>query len=384
MNKIANHTYYIGVNDHQIDLFEGQYRVPNGMAYNSYVIIDEKIAVLDTVDIHFENEWLSNVKEALNERMPDYLIIQHMEPDHSASILTFLEAFPHTTIVGNIKTFAMIKQFFPQIHPNQWVVKENDTLELGKHTLRFIMAPMVHWPEVMVTYDEENKILYSADGFGKFGALDCEENWINEARRYYIGIVGKYGVQVQNLLKKVSLLDIQMICPLHGPILSDKLGYYINLYMIWSSYEVEEEGILVAYNSVYGHTKEAVFKLEKELKLKGCKQVELRDLARSDMSEVVSLAFKYPKLVLASLTYNGDVFPYMNTFIEALKERNYQNRVVAIIENGTWAPMAAKKITEKFANSKGIQYIDLVVKIQSSMSEENDGEIKMLAEKLMQ
>lgn len=382
MNKIAEDTYYIGVNDHQIDLFEGQYIVPKGMAYNSYVIIDEKIAVFDTVDQHFKQDWLSHVKMVLQERLPDYLIIQHMEPDHSANILHFLEVFPQVTLVGNAKTFTMIHQFFPHIQAKQWVVKENDTLELGKHTLQFIMAPMVHWPEVMVTYDEKNKILFSADGFGKFGALDVEEQWIDEARRYYIGIVGKYGVQVQNLLKKVSTLDVNMICPLHGPILKDNLVYYIHLYQIWSSYQAEEEGILIAYNSVYGHTKEAVLYLEKELKDSGYQRVILRDLARSDMSEVVALAFQYSKLVLASLTYNGDVFPYMRTFIDALKERNYQKRMVAIIENGTWAPMVAKKIKENFANLKEIQYIDFVVTIPSAMQEENYHEIKMLAKEL--
>lgn len=382
MNKIAEDTYYIGVNDHQIDLFEGQYIVPKGMAYNSYVIIDEKIAVFDTVDQHFKQEWLSHVKMVLQGKLPDYLIIQHMEPDHSANIFHFLEIFPQVTLVGNAKTFTMIHQFFPHIQAKQWVVKENDTLELGKHVLQFIMAPMVHWPEVMVTYDEKNKILFSADGFGKFGALDIEEQWIDEARRYYIGIVGKYGVQVQNLLKKVSTLDVKMICPLHGPILKDNLEYYIHLYQIWSGYQAEEEGILIAYNSVYGHTKEAVLYLEKELKDSGYQRVILRDLARSDMSEVVALAFQYSKLVLASLTYNGDVFPYMRTFIDGLKERNYQKRIVAIIENGTWAPMVAKKIKENFANLKEIQYIDLVVTISSAMHEENYHQIKRLAKEL--
>lgn len=382
MNKIAEDTYYIGVNDHQIDLFEGQYIVPKGMAYNSYVIIDEKIAVFDTVDQHFKQEWLSHVKMVLQGRLPDYLIIQHMEPDHSANILHFLEVFPQVTLVGNAKTFTMIHQFFPHIQAKQWVVKENDTLGLGKHVLQFIMAPMVHWPEVMVTYDEKNKILFSADGFGKFGALDIEEQWIDEARRYYIGIVGKYGVQVQNLLKKVSTLDVKMICPLHGPILKDNLEYYLHLYQIWSGYQAEEEGILIAYNSVYGHTKEAVLYLEKELKDNGYPRVILRDLARSDMSEVVALAFQYSKLVLASLTYNGDVFPYMRTFIDGLKERNYQKRIVAIIENGTWAPMVAKKIKENFANLKEIQYIDLIVTISSAMHEENYHQIKRLAKEL--
>lgn len=383
MKKIADDTYYVGVNDHQIDLFEGQYYVPNGMSYNSYVIMDEKIAIMDTVDIHFENEWLANVQEALNGKQPDYLVIQHMEPDHSASIPHFLKMFPKTTVVGNAKTFTMLEKFFPNIEVKQFVVKENDVLKLGKHTLQFIMAPMVHWPEVMITYDKENKLLFTADGFGKFGALDQEEDWVNEARRYYIGIVGKYGVQVQNLLKKVSTFDVQMICPLHGPVLKDQLEYYIGLYDTWSSYKAEEEGILIAYSSVYGHTKEAAINLENELKIKGCKTVEIRDLARSDMAEVVSLAFKYNKLVLASLTYNGDLFPHMNIFIEALKERNYQNRLIAVIENGAWAPVVAKKITEKFATSKGIEFLDSVVKICSAMTEDNHQEIKVLAEKLL-
>lgn len=379
MNKIAKDIYYIGVNDYQIDLFEGQYRVPNGMSYNSYLIMDEKIAIMDTVDIHYSEEWLNNIKKVIRDKLPDYIVIQHMEPDHSASIVDFLNTYPNTTVVGNAKTFAMLQQFF-QIEINkEKIVKENDELCLGNHTLKFIFAPMVHWPEVMVTYDINEQILFSADGFGKFGALDVEEEWINEARRYYIGIVGKYGVQVQNVLKKVSTLHIKMICPLHGPVLNDNLEYYLHLYDTWSSYEAEENGVLIAYNSVYGNTKEAVFELEKELKKMPNLHIEIRDLARSDMAEVVALAFKYSKLVIASITYNGDLFPYTNQFIEALKERNYQKRRIGVIENGTWSTMVLKKIKEKFANSKEITIIENSVKISSSLNEDNKNEMKQFA-----
>lgn len=383
MNKVSSDIYYIGVNDHQIDLFEGQYSVPNGMSYNSYVIVDEKIAVMDTVDINFSDEWLANLKEVLKNQFPDYIVIQHMEPDHSASLINFLNTYPDTTVVGNAKTFTMIKQFFQTDINNKCIVKENDELNLGTHALKFVFAPMVHWPEVMVTYDSKDQILFSADGFGKFGALDIEEDWTNEARRYYIGIVGKYGVQVQNLLKKASTLNIKMICPLHGPVLNNNLEYYLNLYNTWSSYNAEEEGILIVYNSVYGNTKQAVFELEMELKNNQYQNIQIRDLARLDMAEVVALAFKYSKLVIATITYNGDLFPYTNTFIEALKERNYQKRRIGIIENGTWAIMVSKKIKEKFANSKEINFIENSIKINSSLSKDNKEEIKQFAQALI-
>lgn len=383
MNRVTNDIYYIGVNDHQIDLFEGQYTVPNGMSYNSYVVMDDKIAIMDTVDINFSSEWLANLKDVLKNQLPDYIIIQHMEPDHSASLVNFLNAYPNTTVVGNAKTFTMIKQFFQIDINNKLIVKENDELNLGSHKLRFVFAPMVHWPEVMVTYDSKDQVLFSADGFGKFGALDREEEWINEARRYYIGIVGKYGVQVQNLLKKVLSLDVKIICPLHGPVLSDNLEYYLNLYNIWSSYNAEEEGILIVYNSVYGNTKQAVFELEEELKNNQYQNVQIRDLARSDTAEVVALAFKYSKLVIATITYNGDLFPYTNTFIEALKERNYQKRMIGVIENGTWTIMILKKIKEKFANSKEIIFIENSVKINSSLSKDNKEEIKQFVQSLI-
>lgn len=383
MNKVTNDIYNVGVNDHQIDLFEGQYIVPNGMSYNSYIIMDEKIAIVDTVDINFSDEWLTNLKDILKNELPNYIVIQHMEPDHSASLVNFLNIYPNTIVVGNAKTFTMIKQFFQIDINNKLIVKENDELNLGSHTLKFVFAPMVHWPEVMVTYDSKNQILFSADGFGKFGALDIEEDWTNEARRYYIGIVGKYGAQVQNLLKKASTLNIKMICPLHGPVLSSNLEYYLHLYNIWSSYNAEEEGILIVYNSVYGNTKQAVFELEMELKNNQYQNIQIRDLARSDMAEVVALAFKYTKLVIATITYNGDLFPYTNTFIEALKERNYQKRRIGIMENGTWAIMVSKKIKEKFANSKEITFIENSVKINSSLSEDNKEEIKKLSQALI-
>ena len=344
ISSITKDIIYVGVNDHDVDLFEGQYIVPNGMAYNSYVIMDERIAVMDTVDAHFGEEWLSNIKEALNGREPDYLVVQHMEPDHSANIVNFIAAYPNVKVVGNAKTFAMIADFFDITIPeeNGVAVANGKSLSLGAHQLTFVFAPMVHWPEVMVTYDAKDKVLFSADGFGKFGALDVEEEWDCEARRYYIGIVGKYGAQVQALLKKAAALDIAIICPLHGPVLKDNLAHYINLYDIWSSYRAESEGVMIAYTSVYGHTKAAAELLNDKLTELGCKKVVLCDLARSDMAEAVEDAFRYGKLVLATTTYNADIFPFMRTFIEHLTERNYQNRTVGFIENGAWAPMAAK------------------------------------------
>lgn len=371
MEQITNDVYYVGVNDHEIDLFEGQYIVPNGMAYNSYVLTDEKIAVFDTVDKKFCEKWIKNVKEVLNGRKPDYIIISHMEPDHSANLVEFLEIFPEVTVVGNAKTFGILDNFFHREIKNKKTVSDGEILSLGKNNLKFIFAPMVHWPEVMVTYCEEQKILFSADAFGKFGALDEEEEWACEARRYYFGIVGKYGVQVQGLLKKLSGVELQKILPLHGPVLQDNLSYYIGLYNIWSSYGVEAEGVFIAYTSVYGNTKKAVEELKEKLKEKGCPKVAVADLARSDMAECVEDAFKYGKIVLASTTYNGDVFPYMNSFLEALTERNYQNRKIAIIENGSWAPTVARIIKEKFSKSKNIEFVEPVVKIISSLTQEN-------------
>lgn len=380
MNQITNDVYYVGVNDYKIDLFEGQYKVPKGMAYNSYVIVDEKVAVMDTVDKNFTHEWLDNIRDVLGNRKPDYLVVQHMEPDHSANIMNFLKIYPDTTIVGNSKTFKMIDQFFHQEIANKLEVKENDTLNLGSHTLTFVFAPMVHWPEVMVTYDSTDHILFSADAFGRFGALDDNSEWIDEARRYYIGIVGKYGVQVQQLLKKASALDIKTICPLHGPVLMKNLGYYLNLYNTWSSYQPEEDGIMIAYTSVYGNTKKAVAELEAKLKLKGTPKIETFDLARCDMAEAVAKAFKYSKLVLATTTYNAGIFPFMNIFIENLVERNFQNRSVAIMENGSWAPLAAKVIKAKLESSKNITYVEPVIKIMSSLSEESSAQLKTLVE----
>lgn len=371
MEQITNDVYYVGVNDHEIDLFEGQYIVPNGMAYNSYVLTDEKIAVFDTVDKKFCEKWIKNVKEVLNGRKPDYIIISHMEPDHSANLVDFLEIFPEVTVVGNAKTFGILDNFFHREIKNKKTVSDGEILSLGKNNLKFIFAPMVHWPEVMVTYCEEQKILFSADAFGKFGALDVEEEWACEARRYYFGIVGKYGVQVQGLLKKLSGVELQKILPLHGPVLQDNLSYYIGLYNIWSSYGVEAEGVFIAYTSVYGNTKKAVEELKEKLKEKGCPKVAVADLARSDMAECVEDAFKYGKIVLASTTYNGDVFPYMNSFLEALTERNYQNRKIAIIENGSWAPTVARIIKEKFSKSKNIEFVEPVIKIISSLTQEN-------------
>ena len=381
--KITNDIIYVGVNDHDIDLFEGQYIVPNGMAYNSYVIMDEKIAVMDTVDRHFTHQWLDNIQTALGSRKPDYLVVQHMEPDHSANIANFMKTYPGTTIVSNAKAFPMMKNFLGDDYAACRIeVGEGSTLDLGKHKLNFVTAPMVHWPEVIMTYDSTDKVLFSADGFGKFGALDVEEDWACEARRYYFGIVGKYGVQVQNVLKKAAGLDISIICPLHGPVLSENLGYYLNLYGIWSSYGVESEGIMIAYTSVYGNTKKAVELLEQKLKANGCPKVVVTDLARDDMAEAVEDAFRYGRLVLASTTYNADVFPFMRTFIEHLTERNYQNRTVAVIENGSWAPQAAKVMTGLLANSKNITFAQNTVHIKSALNDESKAQIDALAAEL--
>ena len=384
--RITDDILYVGVNDHNIDLFEGQYIVPNGMAYNSYVINDEKIAVMDTVDAAFGDEWLKNIADVLNGATPDYLIVQHMEPDHSANIQKFLEVYPNTKVVGNAKTFTMIGNFVRDLKladENKLEVKNKDTLTLGKHELTFVFAPMVHWPEVMVTYDSKDKVLFSADGFGKFGALDVEEDWDCEARRYYIGIVGKYGAQVQNLLKVAATLDIQTICPLHGPVLTENLEHYIGQYNTWSSYGTESEGVMIAYTSVYGNTKKAVELLAEKLKEKGCPKVVVTDLAREDMAEAVEDAFRYGKIVLASTTYNGDVFPLMKTFIEHLTERNYQNKTIGLIENGSWASMAGKVMTGMFEKSKNITWLETSVKIMSSMDEQNKADIEKMAEELM-
>lgn len=384
--RITDDILYVGVNDHNIDLFEGQYIVPNGMAYNSYVINDEKIAVMDTVDAAFGDEWLKNIADVLNGATPDYLIIQHMEPDHSANIQKFLEVYPNIKVVGNAKTFTMIGNFFRDLKladENKLEVKNKDTLTLGKHELTFVFAPMVHWPEVMVTYDSKDKVLFSADGFGKFGALDAEEDWDCEARRYYVGIVGKYGAQVQNLLKVAATLDIQVICPLHGPVLTENLEHYIGQYNTWSSYGTESEGVMIAYTSVYGNTKKAVELLAEKLKEKGCPKVVVTDLAREDMAEAVEDAFRYGKIVLASTTYNGDVFPLMKTFIEHLTERNYQNKTIGLIENGSWASMAGKVMRGMFEKSKNITWLETSVKIMSSMDEQNKADIEKMAEELM-
>lgn len=381
---ITNDIKYLGVNDYDIDLFEGQYIVPNGMAYNSYVVCDEKAAVFDTVDASFTDVWLQNLEEALSGRTPDYLIVQHMEPDHSAGIRVFAEKYPGAVIVATAQAFRMMQQFFGQDFADRRIIAaEMSTLCLGKHTLTFITAPMVHWPEVMVTYDDVDKVLFSADGFGKFGALDTDEDWACEARRYYIGIVGKYGMQVQALLKKAAALDIQKICPLHGPVLTEDLGYYLNLYHTWSSYGVESEGVMIAYTSVYGHTKEAAKLLAEKLEEKGCPKVVLCDLARGDMSEAVEDAFRYGKLALATTTYNMDIFPFMKQFIEHLTERNFQNRTIAIIENGSWAPAAARTIRKMFENSQNITYAETTVTIKSAMTDENKAELDRLAEELL-
>lgn len=378
---ITNDIKYVGVNDHTIDLFEGQYVVPNGMAYNSYVVMDNKIAVFDTVDAHFTHEWLDNIQTATNGKNPDYLIIQHMEPDHSANIANFMKAYPDTKIVSSAKAFVMMKQFFgTDFEERQVVVKEGDTLSLGKHELSFVAAPMVHWPEVIVTYDSFDKVLFSADGFGKFGALDVDEDWACEARRYYIGIVGKYGAQVQSLLKKASGLDIRTICPLHGPVLTENLGYYLGLYNTWSSYGIETEGIVIAYTSVYGNTKKAVELLADKLRSKGCPKVEVHDLARCDMAEAVEDAFRYGKLILATTTYNAEIFPFMREFITHLTERNFQNRKIGLIENGSWAPLAAKVMKKMFENSKNITFADTTVSIRSALNEESGSQLEALAE----
>lgn len=381
--EITNDIKYVGVNDHDIDLFEGQYIVENGMAYNSYVIMDEKIAVFDTVDAHFTDEWMNNIKNVIGTRQPDYLIVQHMEPDHSANIANFMEAYKETKIVSSAKAFTMMKQFFgTDFADRQIVVKDGDTLSLGKHTLTFVAAPMVHWPEVIVTYDAYDKVLFSADGFGKFGALDVDEDWACEARRYYIGIVGKFGVQVQNLLKKAAGLDIQIICPLHGPILKENLGYYLDLYNTWSSYSVESEGVMIAYTSVYGNTKKAVELLAQKLEEKGCPKVVVNDLARCDMAEAVEDAFRYGKLVLATTTYNGDVFPFMREFIHDLTERNYQKRTIGLMENGSWAPTAAKVMQKMFEGCKELNFTDTTVKIMSALDDASRAAIDALAEEL--
>lgn len=380
---VTNDIKYIGVNDHKIDLFEGQYIVPNGMAYNSYAIIDEKIAIMDTVDVNFTHEWLDNIEDALSGRKPDYLIVQHMEPDHSANITSFVKAYPDAKIVASAKAFSMMKNFFgTDYEDNRIIVGEGDTLSLGKHTLTFVTAPMVHWPEVIVTYDSYDKVLFSADGFGKFGALDVEEDWACEARRYYIGIVGKYGAQVQALLKKAAGLDIETICPLHGPVLKENLGYYINLYNIWSSYVPEEEGIVIAYTSIYGNTKKAVLKLAERLKANGCPKVVINDLARCDMAEAVEDAFRYSKLVLATTTYNSGIFPFMREFIEHLTERNYSNRTVGIIENGSWAPTAAKVMKTMLEGCKNLTFAENTVKIMSALNEESAKSLDALADEL--
>ena len=374
---------YIGVNDHKIDLFEGQYIVPNGMAYNSYVIIDSKIAVMDTVDRNFTHEWLNNLEDALEGRKPDYLIVQHMEPDHSANIKNFMNNYPDATIVSSAKAFNMMKNFFgTAFEDRQIVIKEGDTLELGTHTLNFVAAPMVHWPEVMVTYDSTDKVLFSADGFGKFGAFDVDEDWACEARRYYIGIVGKYGAQVQNLLKKASKLDIQIICPLHGPILKENLGYYLDLYNTWSSYSVESDGIMIAYTSVYGNTKKAVDILAEKLRIKGCPKVAVNDLARCDMAEAVEDAFRYGRIVLATTTYNAEIFPFMREFINHLTERNFQNKTIGLIENGSWAPLAAKTMRKMLEGCKNITYTDTTVKIMSALNDESSEQLEKLADEL--
>ena len=374
---------YIGVNDHNVDLFEGQYIVPNGMAYNSYVIIDEKIAVMDTVDANFKDEWLNNIKTTLGDRTPDYLVVQHMEPDHSANILNFTNAYPDAKIVSSQKAFVMMKHFFgTDFADRQVVVGEGDTLSLGEHNLTFVTAPMVHWPEVIVTYDSTDKVLFSADGFGKFGALDVEEDWACEARRYYIGIVGKYGPQVQALLKKASALDINIICPLHGPVLTENLAYYIGLYDTWSSYGVESEGVVIAYTSIYGNTKKAVEILADKLKANGCPKVVVNDLARCDMAEAVEDAFRYGKIVLATTTYNNDIFPFMREFINHLTERNYQNRTVAFIENGSWAPVATKVMKGMFEKSKNLTFAENEVKIMSAVNDVNAQQLNALADEL--
>lgn len=382
--QITNDIHYIGVNDHDIDLFEGQYIVENGMAYNSYVICDGEIAVLDTVDKRFVETWLSNLEKVLGERTPDYLIVQHMEPDHSAGIDAFAQAYPDAVIIASAPAFTMMKQFFGTDYPDRHlVIKEGDSLHLGSHSLQFVAAPMVHWPEVMVTYDSTDKVLFSADGFGKFGALDSEEDWACEARRYYFGIVGKFGMQVQNLLKKTAALDIQIICPLHGPVLKENLEYYVNLYQTWSSYGVESEGIMIAYTSVYGNTKAAAELLAEKLTAKDCPKVVVADLAREDMAECVEDAFRYGKLVLATTTYNAEMFPFMREFIDELISHNYQNRTVALMENGSWAPTAAKAMRTRLEGCKDITFTENTVQIRSALNDESIAQIEALAEELI-
>ncbi len=383
MPTITDTIRYVGVNDHQVDLFEGQYVVPNGMSYNSYVILDEKVAVMDTVDIHFTHEWLDNIANVLEGRKPDYLVVQHMEPDHAANIQNFVNTYPEAVVVSTEKAFAMMDNFFDMDIENRKLLAENGgSLSLGKHVLNFVYAPMVHWPEVMVTYESTEKVLFSADGFGKFGALDVEEDWDDESRRYFIGIVGKYGNEVQNLLKAASGLDIAMICPLHGPVLKENLGHYLEKYNIWSSYSVESEGIMIAYTSVYGHTKQAVEILEEKLKAKGCPKVAVYDLARCDMAEAVASAFRYGKLVLATTTYNAGIFPFMRDFIEHLTERNFQNRTIGLIENGSWSPMAAKIMKEMFADSQKITWLNHPVTIWSGVKKETKDQLEAMAEEL--
>ena len=381
--KITDSIKYVGVNDHQVDLFEGQYKVPNGISYNSYVILDEKVAVMDTVDANFTDEWLGNLARVLNGRKPDYLVVQHMEPDHAANVANFMKVYPETTVVANSKTFVMIKNFFElDLEGKKLVVENGSSLSLGSHTLTFVFAPMVHWPEVMVTYESSEKVLFSADGFGKFGALDVEEDWDDESRRYFIGIVGKYGAQVQALLKKAAALDIAMICPLHGPVLTENLGHYIGLYDTWSSYRPEEEGVVIAYTSVYGHTKKAVELLAEKLKENGAPKVVVYDLARDDMSAAVADAFRYSKLVLATITYNGSVYPFMNDFITRLAEHNFQNRTIGLIENGSWAPTATRVMKKMLEESKNITWLDTTVKIMSAVKQENVEQIEAMAKEL--
>ena len=381
--KITDSIKYVGVNDHQVDLFEGQYKVPNGMSYNSYVILDEKVAVMDTVDAHFTDEWLGNLARVLDGRKPDYLVVQHMEPDHAANVANFMKAYPETIVVANAKTFVMIKNFFElDLEGQKLVVENGSSLSLGNHTLTFVFAPMVHWPEVMVTYESSEKVLFSADGFGKFGALDVEEDWDDESRRYFIGIVGKYGAQVQALLKKAAALDISIICPLHGPVLTENLGHYIGLYDTWSSYRPEEEGVVIAYTSVYGHTKKAAELLAEKLKANGAPKVVVYDLARDDMSAAVADAFRYSRLVLATITYNGSIYPFMNDFVTRLVEHNFQNRTVGLIENGSWAPTAARVIKKMMEGSKNIKWLDTTVTIMSAVKQENVEQIEAMAKEL--
>ena len=381
---ITNDIKYVGVNDHEIDLFEGQFTVPNGMAYNSYVITDEKTAVMDTVDARFTAEWLGNIESMLGGRKPDCLVVQHMEPDHSANIVNFLTAYPEATVIANSKTLTMMKNFFDYDFDGKvQLVEDGSSISLGRHELTFVFAPMVHWPEVMFTYDKADKVLFTADGFGKFGALDVDEEWDCEARRYYFGIVGKYGAQVQSVLKKAAALDINIICPLHGPVLSEDLGHYIEKYDIWSSYKPESEGVMIAYTSVYGHTKKAAERLADMLRAKGCPKVVVTDLAREDIAEAIEDAFRYGKLVLATTTYNSDIFPFMKHFIDGLTERGYRNRTIGLIENGSWAPVAAKVMRDKFASSKNITILETTVRIKSALNAESEAQLAQLADELL-